>query len=1008
MKMCKRKNMILWLLCCVLSLPLQARQDHSAQSPQGSISGAVTDSNQDPLIGVVIQIKDKNKRTVTSVDGKFTIEAESNDILVISYIGYKTQELPVGETDFSNIIMEEDNKMLEEVVVIGYGSVKAKELTSSVSHISSDQFLSISANNPMMQIQGKAASVSITNTAMADPNSDASVQIRGISSRNAGLGPLYVVDGIAGVNIQNINPNDIASIDILKDGAASAIYGTRGSNGVIVITTKKGNTDGKISVSYNGYVAIDNIINKPALLNAREFREYRVPGGAADFGASTDWFDEVTQTGVTQSHAVTLSGGNNKFNYRATVDCRDATGVDLRSERKEYGARVTLNQGGSTDLFKFSVTASPRVINRDLSDHGAIDLALRSNPTFPVWDTDDPTLYSDFTGKLPTGPNPVETLTLIENGSETKMLDWNASATLNILAAINPEWALSNNSFNTQVTISQSIIDNFDYYFNPSTTSTNRFNNITGTASRGYSKAKNESLEWITTGVYHLKDHTFNGMVGYSYNYAEDSGMSARNRNFVSDALSYNNLGSGDNEAKLDPDRVGMSSSKASSKLIGFFGRIGYNYKSRYMVTASLRYEGSSRFGEYNKWGAFPAVSGGWRISEESFMKEVKWINDLKLRADFGVTGNQNIPNYRSLALYSPFGETYYNGEYIAVVGPNTNINPNLRWEKAENWNIGVDFSLFNNIVSGSLNYYNRKQSDLVGDYAAPVPPNIVPTIYANVGTMKNSGFEAEIQVAAVKSKDFSYHIDLVGEVNSNTFESFSNDVYKGKGYDDAAYLGLGDFGLSGVPIQRIEEGKRVGTFYMYSYAGIDANGRWLVWNADKTQKIPISDAKESDKHYVGNGLPRYRLSMTHTFIYKAFDLSLSLRGAFDFDIYHTFDYAFSLKNAQKGYNVLRDAYDQNLYVEDGVASPTDYFLRKGDYLKLDVATLGYTLNLKENRFLSKLRVYVTGRNLFTIKAYEGIDPDFIPVNGLTPGALTSTSYYPSSLQVLLGLQLNF
>lgn len=974
------------------------------------ITGKIVDVRGEPVIGATVAVKGTSKGTVSDLDGKFVLQIEAGKeiLLEISYIGYQPQEVKVGSRADLTVTLKENLQLLDEVVVVGYGSIKAKELTSSISHVSSDLFLNVSASNPLMQIQGKVASVSITNTAMADPNSDASVQIRGVSSRNAGLGPLYVIDGIPGANIQNVNSNDIASIDILKDGAASAIYGTRGSNGVIIITTKRGNTDGKISVTYNGYFAIDKIVNKPELLNAREFREYRVPNGSPDYGASTDWFDEVTKTGATQNHSVTISGGSNKFNYRATVDFKDATGVDLRSERKEYGGRVILNQGTSSDLFKFSITAAPRVINRDFADQGAIDIALRANPTFPVMDSDDPTLYNDFTGKLPTGPNPVETLKLIQSGSETKMLDWSASATFNILAAIDPDLLQKGGLFNTQISISQSIIDNFDYYFNPSTTSVNRFNNIKGTASRGYSKAKSEALEWIGTGAYQLGEHSFNGMVGYSYNYYESSGMSARNRNFVSDALGYNNLGSGDNEAKLDPDRVGMSSVKESSKLIGFFGRISYNYKSKYMLTGSLRYEGSSRFGDNNKWGYFPAVSGGWRISEESFMRSYKWIDDLKLRADLGITGNQEIPNYKSLALYSPFGQTYYNGQYISVVGPNTNINPNLRWEKAINWNIGIDFSLFKNKVTGSLNYYNRKQKDLVGDYIAPIPPNIVPTIYANVGTMKNSGLEVEIQIAAVKTKDFSYNIGLVGEVNSNTFESFSNDTYKGKGYDDAAYLNLGDFGLSGVPIQRVEEGKRVGTFYMHSYAGIDANGKWLVWNADKTQKIPIADAKEADKHYVGNGLPKYKWSMTHTFNYKKFDLSLSFRGAFDFDIYNTFDYAFSLKDAQKGYNVLRDAYRQNLYVEDGLAKPTDYFLRKGDFMKLDVATLGYTLDLKENRFLSRVRAYVTGRNLFTIKPYDGIDPDFIPVNGLTPGALTGTNYYPSSLQILFGLQLNF
>jgi len=971
------------------------------------VSGVVKDTKNESLIGVTIKVKNKQIMTVTNNDGQFVIAAGQGEVLELTYIGFKTKEVPVQGNNM-NIVLEEDQVILDDIVVIGYGSMKAKESTSAIAHISSDKFSQISSTNPLMQIQGKVASVSISNTSEADPNSAASVQIRGVSSRNAGLGPLYVIDGVAGANIQNVNSNDIASIDILKDGAASAIYGTRGSNGVIIVTTKKGNTDGTISTSYSGYMAVDMIINKPDLLTADEFRTLRVPEGANDFGSSTDWFDQVTQTGKVQSHTLTISGGNSKMNYRATVDYRDAEGVDIRSGRKEYGARASLNHGQASDIFRMSLSVAPRVINRDMSDQSAIDIAIRANPTFYVMEEDNPSLYSTFTNRLPTGPNPVEKLKLIENGSETKILDWNASATLNILSAINPDLANGTNMLNTQVTLSQNIIDNFDYSFIPSTVSTNRDANIKGQASRGYSKAKMESLEWIANGAYTYQKHSFTGMVGYSYNYFENSGLSAGNRNFVSDALKYNNLGSGDNEALLDKGRVYMRSSKESSKLIGFFGRLTYNYANKYMMTASLRYEGSSRFGTNHKWGYFPAVSGGWRIKNEEFMRNVSWIDDLKLRADFGITGNQNIPNYKSLAQYSPSGQVFYNGDWLTITGPTTNINPNLHWEKGINWNVGVDFSIFNNILSGSLNYYNRTQKDLVGTYDAPMPPNVASTIFVNVGTMLNSGVEADLYINAITRKDFSYTIGLVGEINHNIFKKFSNDLYQSKGYDDSAKLGLGDFGVANVPIQRMEEGHRVGAFYMLSYAGLDNEGKWLVWNKDNTEKISINDAVDDDKRYVGNGLPKYRMSMSHMFKYKNWDLSLSFRGAFGFDIYNTMEYAFGISQGQKGYNIFHSAYEENKDIKDGMGKPTDYFLTKGDYMKLDVATLGYTLKIKNSRFLSSVRVYMTGRNLFTIKGYDGLDPDFIPVNGLTPGALTSTRYYPSTRQILGGLQLSF
>lgn len=1029
MKMCTKKlrekgtlPKMMGLLSVVAMLTLQpfvsyGRQDASsktASEQQGDtstarikVSGKVTDTKGTPLPGVSIIVKGTTTGTSSNPDGTFTLSVPgSKSVLECSYLGYAKVAVEVGNRTRLDIKLEEQSDVLDDVIVIGYGSIKAKEVTSAVSHVSSKDFLSINSNNPMMLVQGKAASVSVSATDMADPNSSASVQIRGISSRNAGLGPLYVIDGIPNGNMHNINPNDIESIDVLKDGAASAIYGTRGSNGVIIVTTKQGGKDGSVHASYNGYFSFDKIVNKPDLLSASEFRQYRVPDGAKDWGASTDWFDAVTQTAFAHSHAVSLTGGTQKLSYRATVDYKDASGIDLRSGREEYGARISLNHGGAKDLLRFGVTVAPRIVNMDFSDQGAIDMSLRANPTFPLMDPDDPTLYSTFVGKLPTGPNPVETLKLIENGAETKFLDWNANASLNLLTLILPNTD-ADASWTTQVVLGQTITDNFNYAFEPSTTSTNRYNNIKGAASRIYSKGSSSSFEWTTNARYSAKGHTVTALLGYSYTYDVNSGMSARNRNFSSDAYKYNNLGGGDNEAKLDGGRVGMSSDKQDSKLIGFFGRLTYNWKERYMLTASLRYEGSSRFGANNKWGYFPAVSAGWRISDEPFMANVSWINDLKLRGDFGVTGNQNIPNYKSLALYTTYGHSYYNGQYVPIVGPSTNINPNLRWEKGVNWNVGVDFSFFDHILSGSVNYYNRTQKDLVGDYNAPVPPNITPTIFANVGKMKNSGVEVELNIQAVKTRNWDYSIGLIGETMNNKFVSFSNDVYTGRGYDDAATLGLGDFGVS-QPIQRIQEGRRIGSFYMHSYAGIDANGDWLVWDAGNKNRIPISKATEEDKRYVGNGLPKFRFSMSHNLRYRNWDMALQFRGAFGFDVFNAQEYAFTVRKANMGYNVFRDAYDQNLYVEDNLEKPTDYFLHKGDYFKLDVVTLGYTLNLPKSRIISGLRVYATVRNLFTIKAYEGLDPDVFPVNGLTPGALTNTQYYPSTVQMLLGVQINF
>lgn len=997
------RNLFLAMVCLLLG-------SGAAAQNRMHVTGRVVDEHEAPVAGAAVVLQGESRvGTTTDPSGYFGLDVPQNATLLVSFVGYAAQEVAVRQKTRIEVVLKEDSQIVDEVVVIGYGTVKSKEMTSAVSHISSRDFSAIGTNNALMQIQGKVASVSISNTAAGDPNSTPSVQIRGVSSREAGLEPLVVIDGMPGGDMNNVNPVDIESIDILKDGAASAIYGTRGSNGVILVTTKNGARDGKLSVTYNGYVSVDRINNTPDLLTADEFRKLRVGTGvgkAPDFGHSTDWFDLITQTGVTQSHAVTLSGGTRRMNYRATLDVRDAKGVDIRSYRNEYGGRIQLNHGTADDLLRFSVSIAPRIIKNDYSDQNAFSIAMRANPTYPLMDPDDPTLYSQFAPTLPTGPNPVETLRLVQAGAETKLLDWSAGATFNLIPLIGRSLAQRGTVLNTQVQVSQHIQDNFDYSFTPSTYSVNRQEGIKGTAGRTYSKYDSRNLEWILNARHSFGDHNLGLMLAYSYSYSVSSGLWGKNRNFPSDALQYNNIGSGDNEIKEDPTRVGMGTNKYDNTLIGFVGRITYDYKHKYLFTASLRRDGSSRFGANHKWGNFPAVSAAWRISEENFMKDAKWIDELKLRGDFGITGNQNFANYVSLSTYGSFGYTYYNGGYVQTIGPNKNINPDLRWEKGTNWNIGLDFSLFKGILTGSLNYYNRTQKDLLGDYEAPMPSNIHDYIKVNVGSMKNSGIEAEFHIRAVRGKRFTYDIDLAAEGNRNEFVSFSSDVYKGRPYSDVATLSLGDFGVQS-PTQRMEEGRRLGSFYLHRYAGIDHNGNWLAYNK-AGDKILLKDATEDDRAYVGNGLPKVRLSMTHTFRYRNWDLTASLRGAFFFDVLDATEMAFSVQNAMGGYNVYRKAYSHYGQIADGLGKPTDYWLRRGDYLKLDVVTLGYSFHFKDIRFLEGIRLYATGRNLLTLKGYKGMDPDTFPVNGLTPGVILNTAYYPSTTQFLFGVQITF
>lgn len=989
------RMLFLFLLCtlCAFSLPVAAQTLN--------LKGTVTDaSTHEGLIGANIKIKGTTQGCITDIDGNFSLSnVSAKAVLVVSSIGYGTQEVPVNGQSQLNIVMKEDSELLAEVVVIGYGTMDKKELTSAISHVSEKDFLSISSIDPTMMIQGKVPGVSITNTGAGDPNNQASIQIRGVSSRSAGLGPLIVIDGVPGGNLTNLNANDIASFDILKDGAASAIYGTRGSNGVILVTTKKGQKDGVIRTSYNGTFAFDVMKEELDMLSAQEYRDLRLTDGkGVDLGGNDNWLDAVSRTGFTMQHTLTLSGGNDKTNYRVSADYRDAKGIDRRSGREEYGARASFNHTTASGLLTFTANLAPRIAYRDQSDWNAFRNAIEANPTTPIMDPEDPSRYYNFQGQV-VSYNPVEALKIEESKGETKLLDWDATAKLNLFPLLLKD-KTSRHSLTTQITFADHQYDNFNSWFRPST-STQAINaGREGEASRDYSKERQSILEWLANYQTSFGQHNLKAMVGYSYQYSQYSGMNASNKDFPNDGLGSNNLGTG--EFAKDEGEIGMGSYKNDAKLIAFFGRISYDYKGKYLLTASLRHEGSSKFGANNKWGNFPAVSAGWRISEESFMKDIRWIDDLKLRGDFGVTGNQDFGSYNSLNTMTGFGYYSYNGRYFQVWGPSKNVNPDLKWEKGKNWNVGIDFSLLNNRVYGSLNYFSRRQQDLLGSYKVSVPPYLFDETFVNVGTMKNTGFEFDLNWNAVNTKDFGYTVGVVGSTMNNEFVDFSNSQYVGQDFYNVC--GTED-PYPFYNLQRIQKGERLGNFFMWKYAGIDSNGDWLVYDRDG-DIIKATQASDDDRQVVGNGLPKFTGSMTHNFRYKQFDLSLFFRGAFGYDIFNIHDFYYGTKNFTG--NVLKKAYGKNDRISAN-ANPvvSDYFLERGDYLKLDMLTLGYTLNL-DNKYLSKVRLYGTAKNVFTLTKFSGVDPSTYQVNGLNPGATGSRTYYPSSRQFILGVQLDF
>ena len=982
---------VLWVMLLFATLTTSAQQV--------KVTGTVTDPGGEPLVGV--SVKANASGTITDIDGKYSIDVSSAGSITFSYVGFETIVEKVNGRKNINVMLKEKNDVLNEVVVIGYGTMDKKELTSAISHVGEKDFLTISSLDPSMMIQGKVAGVSITNTGAGDPNNQASIQIRGVSSRSAGLGPLVVIDGVPSGNLTNINPNDIASFDILKDGAASAIYGTRGSNGVIVVTTKKGTKDGAMHTSYSGMTSWDVMKKELKMMNADEYRDVRLGWGdtGVDLGGNYDWLDGVSRTGFTTQHTLSMSGGNAQSNYRVSVDYRNAHGIDLRSKREEYGARASMMHTTKGGLLTLSANVAPRIIYRDQADWSVFKDAIEANPTTPLMDPETPARYYNFQGQV-VGSNPVERQKLEKDHGDTKLLDWDATAKLNLLPLLLPE-GKGNHNLSTQVMFADHQYDNNNSWFRPSTSTICVNNGHDGEASRSYSKERQYVLEWLTNYTGTFGKHNVKGMAGYSYQYSQYEGLSNENKDFPNDGLTFNNMGTG--EYAKEEGKVLMGSYKNDAKLIAFFGRISYDFDGKYMFTASLRHEGSSKFGVDNKWGNFPAVSAGWRISQENFMKNIKWVNDLKLRADYGVTGNQDFGSYNSLNTMTGFGYYYYGGKYFQVWGPSKNVNPDLKWEKGKNWNVGIDFSLFNNRVYGSFNYFNRKQQDLLGNYKVSVPPYLFDETFVNVGTMKNTGFEFDINVKAVKTKHFSYDFNVVGATMSNKFVDFSNSQYVGQDYYDVA--GTSD-PYPYYYLQRIQKGKSIGNFYMWKYAGHTTEGEWLVYDKDG-DIIRASQASDADRQKVGNGMPKFTMSTSHNFSYRNFDLSLFFRGAFGYDIFNIHDFYYGTRNFTG--NRSYKAYGKNFQVAS-TANPVvcDYFLEKGDYLKLDMVTLGYTFSPKDWRFLDRVRLYGTMKNVFTLTKFSGVDPSTYQVNGLTPGAQGSRTYFPSTRQIIVGLQVDF
>lgn len=962
-----------------------------------TISGKVTDVNdKSPVPGVSVQVKNTSTGTITKADGSFSLQAPENSILIFSFIGYQSQEIPAGAGAPLNVKLVTASKSLQDVVVVGYGTQKRNEVTTSVATVKAENFNQGGSRSPMDLIQGKVAGLSVTRTQGNNPNSGASIQIRGISSVSGDMNPLIVIDGIPGGNLDLLQQDDIATFDVLKDGSAAAIYGTRGNNGVILITTKKGKA-GDPQYTYSSYLQREAIAKRPSVLNASEY--LKVAGASNNQGADIDMYDLLLdKNNLSHYHNFAASGGTVNSNYRASLYYNDANGIALQNGRTQYGGRVNVNQTGLQGMLtmQFNLAGNFNKANLNGGNSGGGDnkagnagadfeQAIQRNPTAPIYGPDGKYIETNGFNNY----NPLARLQQELYDRDQKTYSGDARITLEPIRDL---------KFSAFGAIVRDEYTDRQYKSKASRSSIQNYQGG-GYAYKANSAALDKTFEATADYTKTINsDHTFNVLGGYSYQYSTLEKYSMDNNGFLTDAFQDWNIGAGNalNDPKLP--RPSQSSNKIDNTLIAFFGRINYNYKQKYMLQAILRHEGSSRFGANNKWGNFPAVSAGWVISKESFMQDLTVINNLKLRAGYGITGNQGIPSYQSIITLSTGNPYLQYGKWIQTYGPNKNPNPDLKWEKKKEFNIGVDFALLQNRLGGSVDVYSRRTKDLLFNYRAQLPSNILDNIFTNVGEISNNGVEMVINAVPVKTKDFTWNSDLTFNSQKNKMVSFSNQIYKAT---EQYYGDLPSPGNLGSAI-RVVEGGPLGSFFGYRYAGLTDDGKWQFYKKDGSIG-GTSDMNPDDKAVIGNGIPKYMASWNNTFRYKNFDLSIFFRGKFGFDILNLQDMYFGNKKWSPN-NMLSSATGKNAKLNDDPQF-SDYYLEKGDFVKLDNITLGYNFQLK-TKYIRNLRVYASGRNIATITKYSGLDPE-LQDTALDSG-IDGRGFYPRTRSYTIGLNLGF
>lgn len=979
----------------IIIKPLQKAQ---TSGKKVKVRGVIKDETGEPIIGATVRVKGQSEGTVSDFDGNFTLDVTDDNTLQISYIGYQTQEFAVGKQHHFSIVLEEDKKILNEVVVIGYGTQKKGDITSSVGSVKSEDFTAGAINDAGQLIQGKIAGLSVTNPS-GNPVGGTEISLRGNTTiLGASTNPLILIDGVPG-DFNTVAPEDIESIDVLKDGSAAAIYGSRGTNGVVLITTKKSKGNNINEVQYSGYLSLSTIAKKPDFCDADDYRQQIKDGlrdAAWDLGDNTNWIDAITRTGLSHVHNISFKGGNAQTNYIFNVNYRNLQGIFKRSDKEEFQGRAEVNHSMFDDKLRFNFQLLGNQTGYTAtSDGGSFNTyswrqALIHNPTEPIKNADGS--WHENTGIF-NYDNPVSRIYECDGEQKISQTRFSSNITLTPIKELTLNALFSYDKINQE-----------GGYYETKKHISNVRDGMNGYASTGGSSTVTKLVELTAQFHKNFGDHTILALAGYSYQESTYSNQYERNYNFPTDLYSWHNIGVG----QALKEGLGTEYSYwLDTNLIGFFGRLNYNYKNRYLLMASVRHEAASQLAGTNKpWGTFPSVSLGWRITEEKFMKNQKVFDDIKLRAGYGVTGSQPSQSFLGVPLLG-YGDYYlYNGQWIRALQPTQNSNDKLKWEEKHEYDIGADFSVLNYRLNVSVDWYYRLIKGLLYDYSVPSPPNLYTTTRANVGEMSNNGLEIMVNAIPVQTKDFKWETTITFSTNSNKLKSLSNDLYQTSS----------DYFMTGwieEPIKTeshiVRIGHKVGDIYGFKVVDVDESGKWIYLDKNGN-RVNYDDFTHSfeDKQILGNGVPKWYLGFNNQFRYKNFDLAINMRGAFGFQIMNGMRMFYENRSRQD-WNRLRSAYDKvfGKAVLNTLCSEefNSYYVENGDYWKIDNITLGYSFS-KINKWIKTLRLYASVNNAITITGYKGIDPE-VSTSGLAP-SYDNRDSYPHTRAFTFGMNVTF